>query len=80
MDFPDETESKMIQLVSRAEEAEALERNRSHRQKINREAMEDISTALFAHLGQTITDTEALAKVIVAAIAKGQIRNVSITY
>ena len=62
------------------EEAEARERNRSHRQKINREAMEDIGTALFQHLGQTITDTEGLAKVVVAAIAKGQVRNVSITY
>lgn len=51
-----------------------------HRREYNREAMEDIGRAVFNDLGQTSLDIDPIAKSVIIAIVKGEIRHVSIKY
>ena len=75
-------EQKRAADTKAAEEAETARRaaNRAHRGRINGEALADIVLAMSNVDTGTASQAESIAKAIVTAIAKGEIRNVTIGY
>jgi hypothetical protein len=69
-----EAENKRI-----ADETASREADKAHRTKINNDALSDITKAIQATAAIT-ADYSAISKVIVSAIAKGEIRHVKINY
>jgi hypothetical protein len=64
-----------------ADEAARRERHAAHRQRIHREALHDMMTAAAgAQTTASVGMLESLSKAIITAIAKSEIRHVTITY